>query len=101
MCPLSCQLLEVRPLPLLGFFLSVQQCRADAQLLQLLHQISVLVHLEQDVTASHKLAVEVHLGDCGPVGEVLDSCGRQMALVSESDFRLKHYRWLRESWEAC
>lgn len=60
--------------PLLGLFLCVQHCRADAQLLQLLHQVSVLVHLQKDVAASHKLAIEVHLRDRGPVGEVFDSC---------------------------
>lgn len=87
MCPLSCQLFEVYALPLLGLFLGVQQRRADAQLLQLLHQVSVLVHLEQDVTASHELAAEVHLRDRGPVGELLDACGRQMALVSESEIK--------------
>lgn len=73
MCPLSCQLFNVDPLLLLGFFLSIQQSRADAQLLQLLHQIPILVHLQQDVTAAHKLTVEVHLRDRGPIREVLDS----------------------------
>lgn len=64
------------PLHLLGLLVSVEQRRADAQLLQLLHQVTVLVHLQQDVAASHKLAVKVHLGDGGPVREVLDTCKR-------------------------
>lgn len=73
---MSRQLFEVHLLPLLGFFLSLQQWRADAQLLQLFHQVSVLVHLEQDIATPHELAAEVHLRDRGPVGEGLDSCGR-------------------------
>lgn len=85
MCPLS----QVCTRPLLGFFLGVLQRRADAQLLQLIHQVSVLVHLEQDVAASHELAVEVDLRDCGPVGEDLDSCGRPMKL--ESHYYLSYY----------
>ncbi|KAG7244273.1 hypothetical protein INR49_004411 [Caranx melampygus] len=44
-------------------------------------EVSILVHLEQDVAASHKLAIEVHLRDCGPVGEVLHSCGRQVLVL--------------------
>lgn len=81
MCPLFYQLFEVFfglfffALLLFGFLLSVQQRGADAQLLQLVHQVSVLVHLEQDVAASHKLAIEVDLRDRGPVGELFDSCG--------------------------
>lgn len=73
LCPPSCLLSDVYTRSLLGFFLGVLQSRVDAQLLQLLHQVSVLVHLEQDVAASHKLAIEVDLRDCGPVGEDLDS----------------------------
>lgn len=81
MCPLFRQLFEVRPFLLLWFFFGAQQRRLNAQLLQLIHQISVLVHLEQDVAASDKLAIEVDLRDRGPVGEFFDSCGGQMALV--------------------
>lgn len=66
-----------RPPPLLGLLVGVEQRRADAQLLQLLHQVAVLVHLQQDVAAAHELAVEVHLRDRGPVGELLDSCGQK------------------------
>lgn len=62
---------ERRSALLLGLLLG--QRRADAQLVQFLHQVAVLVHLEQDVAAAHKLTVDVHLGDGGPVGELLDA----------------------------
>lgn len=70
------------PSPLLGLLLRRQQRGADAQLLQLLHQVPVLVHLEQDVAAAHELTAEVQLRDRGPVGEELDSCGKEPTLRS-------------------
>lgn len=51
----------------------VKQRGLDAQLLELLHQVPVLVHLQQDVTATHELTVEKDLWDGGPVGVVLDT----------------------------
>lgn len=33
------------------------------------------MHLQKDVTAPHKLAVEVHLRDGWPVGVVFNTCG--------------------------
>lgn len=74
---------------LLGFLLRVQQCGAYIQLLQLLHQISILVHLEQDVAAAHKLTVKVHLRDRGPVGEGFYSCcDRENMSNQDNDWRL-------------
>ncbi|TNN37982.1 hypothetical protein EYF80_051861 [Liparis tanakae] len=61
--------------------LKKHQGGADAQLLQLLHQVPVLVHLQQDVAAAHKLTAQVHLRDRGPVGEQLDSCGTEPTSV--------------------
>lgn len=67
--------------PLFGLVLSVNQCRTDSQLFQLLHQVTVLVHLKQDVAASNKLSVEVNLRDRGPVGEVFYSWRRRMIFM--------------------
>ena len=58
---------------LLGLLLGLHQRRLNAHLAELVHQVSTLVHLQQDVTAAHKLTVQVHLGDGGPVGELLDA----------------------------
>lgn len=80
------------PLPLLGLLLGVEQQRADAQLLQLLHQVPVLVHLQQDVAATHKLAVEVDLGDGGPVGVVLDPCKRAEGARVRVQIKLQHIK---------
>lgn len=76
-CPLFRVRFKVLGLPLLGLSLSIEQRGPDAQFLQFVHQITILVHLEQDVAASYELAVEVDLRDRGPVGELLDSCGRK------------------------
>lgn len=61
-------------------FLLLVSCRwilqrtLDANLLQLLDEFSVLVHLKEDIAAPDKLTVQVDLWDCGPVAKVLDSC---------------------------
>ena len=39
----------------------VQQSRLDPYLAELLHQLPALVHLQQDITAAHKLALEENL----------------------------------------
>lgn len=76
--------------PLLRFFLSVQQSRVNSKFLQFFHQISILVHLKQDVTASNKLSVEVHLRDRRPVGEDLDPFGKQIDIFP-CDSQSKQY----------
>lgn len=54
-------------------FRFVHKGGADPQLFQFFHEVPVLVHLQKNVAAPHKLAVEVHLRDGGPVGIVLNA----------------------------
>lgn len=52
----------------------ILQRTLDANLLQLLDEFSVLVHLKEDIAAPDELTVQVDLWDCWPVAKVLDSC---------------------------
>ena len=38
-----------------------EECRLDADLAELLHELSRLMHVEQDVAAAYKLPLEVDL----------------------------------------
>ena len=57
------------------------QRRLDADLVELLDELSVLVHLEQDVAAADELAFEVHLRDGRPIAELFDAWERKCVQI--------------------
>ena len=61
---------------LLGLF----QCTLDSDLLQFLNELPILVHLQEDIAASNKLAVHKHLRDGGPVTVILDALSQSLIL---------------------
>lgn len=54
-------------------FFCIQKCWTDSQFLQLFYKISILMHLEEYITATNKFTIEVHLWDGRPVGVVFYS----------------------------
>lgn len=77
-------LLKICFIPVTAFFFSlillfllvffcIQKCWTDSQFLQLFYEISILMHLEEYITATNKFTIEVHLWDGRPVGVVFYS----------------------------
>lgn len=62
-------------------FFCIQQCWTDSQLLQLFYKISILMHLEEYITATNKFTIEVHLWDGRPVGVVFYSWIRKKQII--------------------